>query len=203
VACIVGLGVATGVAVGRTGSSAAKEYPGKRFFHTTGRDGTGYELSVGGFYRRLDGRANVSYAMQGEPPDLTTTNPDGTTEFESRTSGDSIEVALADRRRRVEMLSFQGTDPCRAAAVFGSVVHSAARVVAKREDGSTRRLRRIRAPRAWHYKGWLIGTFIGDDPKTERVSVFDRKGRRIGWIGVPNDNDPACVAVRNGDAGVP
>jgi hypothetical protein len=167
------------------GDSAQSRLPSRTLFQVKAADGTSYELDAQ--FLRQGGERHIAYSVHYE---RVVSNPDGSEDVES---GGSLSDHLAARGRKAFRLDsiFEST-ACRDDVVFGSVVHSVTRVVAVRADGTTRVLRRQRPPRSWHYKGWLIGAFVGDGPATIRVRVFGRDGRSLGSYRVPNESNPAC-----------
>jgi hypothetical protein len=180
VAIVVALAVGSaGVALASSGGPTRLEE--KALVRAHAKNGFVYTLRVGGFYRRRDGRANAIFTLNKRSSHETS-------------GGDAVEIALADRRRAVEGMSFTEGDRCRGIVIFGSGVHAASRFVAVRQDGSRRRLRRQSPPRSWHYSGWLVAAYTGKGPPTEHISVFDRHGRRLGAI--YDTRDVSCPRVR-------
>jgi hypothetical protein len=98
----------------------------------------------------------------------------------------------ADSKHPFRLDSFAGADGCRDIGVGGSISPSVKRVVGVRQDATTFRIRRQRPPASWHYKGRLIGAFIGSGSRTVRLRLFGAHGRLIGTFAVLNDLGPTC-----------
>ena len=143
------------------------QLPTKTLFHTQG-------AKLIAQYYRLSGRAHLGMSLS------------------SSRGGEQADHLVADRKHPFRLDTFTGDDACRDIAVFGSVARSVKRVVAVRKNGTTRKIGRQRPPASWHYKGRLIGAYIGDGSPTVRVRLFGSHRRLIGTFAVPNDLGPTC-----------
>ena len=135
-------------------------------------DGTVFTLTAGSALKGRHGKRRAAFKLDASPP------PDVVNPYGDDGVVGTSNLRLAGRQLIV-IGSTVGCGKPGATAIYGTAVKRARRVVATLAGGRHVRLKRRRAPRAWHFSGWVLGNVTGVKQSVTEVAAYDRKGKRI------------------------